>query len=79
MKKLDDLGISDNTIIVFLSDNGGMSGANFGRPDKKLDPTQLDKQYSTANLPLRGAKGWMYEGGVRIPFIVKWAGMKRKE
>lgn len=78
MKKLDDLGITDNTIIVFLSDNGGMSGANFGRPDKKLDSLTLDKQYSTANLPLRGAKGWMYEGGVRIPFIVKWSGIKSK-
>lgn len=77
MNKLKELGISDNTIIVFASDNGGMSGANYGRPDKKIDSTQLDKQYSTANLPLRGAKGWMYEGGVRIPLIVKWAGIKK--
>ncbi|HMJ70234.1 MAG TPA: sulfatase [Cyclobacteriaceae bacterium] len=77
MNKLKELGLSDNTIIIFASDNGGMSGANFGRPDKKLDSTNLDKQFSTANLPLRGAKGWMYEGGIRIALIVKWSGVKK--
>ncbi|NOT75781.1 MAG: sulfatase [Cyclobacteriaceae bacterium] len=77
MKKLKELGIAENTIIIFLSDNGGMSAANFGRPSKKVDSTQLDKFYSTSNLPLRGAKGWMYEGGLRVPMIVKWAGIKK--
>jgi arylsulfatase A-like enzyme len=77
MSKLKELGLTDNTIIIFASDNGGMSGANFGKPDKKLDSTKLDKQFSTANLPLRGAKGWMYEGGIRIPLIVKWSGVKK--
>lgn len=77
MNKLKELGLTDNTIVIFASDNGGMSGANFGRPDKKLDSTQLDKQFSTANLPLRGAKGWMYEGGIRIPMIIKWSGVKK--
>lgn len=77
MKKLKDLGIEDNTIVIFASDNGGMSAANFGRPSKKIDSTKLDKFYSTSNLPLRGAKGWNYEGGIRIPLIVKWAGVKK--
>jgi arylsulfatase A-like enzyme len=52
--RLDDLGLWDNTIIVFMSDNGGLSTSE-GHP--------------TSNLPLRAGKGWMYEGGIREPMI----------
>ncbi len=55
--KLDELGLRENTIIVFTSDNGGLSTAE-GSP--------------TSNLPLRAGKGWAYEGGVREPLIVSW-------
>ncbi len=63
MQKLADLGIEENTIVVFTSDNGGLSTSE-GAP--------------TSNLPLRGGKGWHYEGGVREPLIVRWPGVTRR-
>jgi arylsulfatase A-like enzyme len=57
--KLDDLKLSDNTVVVFTSDNGGLSTAE-GSP--------------TSNLPLRAGKGWNYEGGLRVPLIVRLPG-----
>jgi arylsulfatase A-like enzyme len=59
MKKLQELGIDDNTVILFTSDNGGLCSA---------------EGWPTANLPLRLGKGWLYEGGVRVPLIIHWPG-----
>jgi arylsulfatase A-like enzyme len=62
MARLDELGLSKNTIVIFTSDNGGLSTAE-GTP--------------TSNLPLRCGKGWPYEGGIREPLIVSWPGVTK--
>ena len=66
---LDELGIADNTIIVLSGDNGGLS--NRGAVDGKVNKRPL----ATSNLPLRTGKGWLYEGGIREAFMVKWPGV----
>jgi arylsulfatase A-like enzyme len=63
LKKLDQLGLSDNTIVVFTSDNGGLT-QRYGKHDR-----------FTENLPLRRGKGSAYEGGVRVPAIVRVPGV----
>ena len=72
LAKLEELGLEENTIVLFFSDNGGMSASNLGNPSRVIPEDKLDVAYATSNLPLRGAKGWLYEGGVREPMIVRW-------
>jgi arylsulfatase A-like enzyme len=60
---LDRLNIADRTLIVFTSDNGGLC-----TPEGPNTP-------ATSNLPLRSGKGHHYEGGVRVPLIVRWPGV----
>ena len=59
---LDELGLSRNTVVVFTSDNGGLSTLVGARPGP------------TCNLPWRAGKGWTYEGGIRVPLWIRWPG-----
>jgi len=56
LKALKEAGIEENTIVVFTSDNGGVASGD---------------AFSTSNLPLRGGKGYQWEGGIREPYFIK--------
>ncbi|HUU91294.1 MAG TPA: sulfatase-like hydrolase/transferase, partial [Phycisphaerae bacterium] len=61
---IDRLGLAEETVVIFMSDNGGLS--TLGR-----------RGYPTSNLPLRAGKGWCYEGGIREPMIIRAPGVTR--
>lgn len=60
LQAVEEAGVAEHTVVVFTSDNGGLSTSE-GSP--------------TSNLPLRGGKGWLYEGGIREPWIIRYPGV----
>ena len=64
LKEIEALKLKDKTIVIFTSDNGGLS------------TTMKRRRNPTSNMPLRAGKGWCYEGGIRVPLIVVAPGVK---
>ncbi|WP_180912239.1 sulfatase-like hydrolase/transferase, partial [Vibrio parahaemolyticus] len=65
IQHIKDRGIAENTLIVFTSDNGGLSGHT-------RQTTPRGTELNTHNYPLKSGKGSAYEGGIRVPYIVSW-------
>ena len=86
LDKLDELGLTKNTIFIFYSDNGGNTHSNkdnrgrFGNLLKNRTPWAVSyrklagMEVPTNNAPLREGKGRIYEGGQRVPLMVRWPG-----
>ena len=72
MNKLDEWNLNKETILIFMSDNGSVG--SMVREGSKLGISEDGKPMEGFNAGMRGSKGSPYEGGVRVPFFVRWPG-----
>lgn len=72
LDEIDRLGIADNTVIIFYSDNGGNMYNHLRETTKDGEKYTT---FATSNAPLRGGKASMYEGGIHVPCVIVWPGI----
>ena len=72
MNKLEEWNLSNDTILIFMSDNGSVGG--MVREDLKLGTSKDGEPMRGFNAGMKGTKGSAHEGGVRVPFFVRWPG-----
>ncbi len=65
LTRLDELQLADNTVVILTSDNGGVD----------FPTSKSGDRAPTANVPFRSGKGTLYEGGIRVPLMIRWPGL----
>ena len=79
LQKLKEIGKEENTLVIFLSDNGASAEINNQTPDIPAGPMDSYRTYdlewaNASNAPFRKFKIYTHEGGINTPFIAKWPG-----
>lgn len=74
LQKMEDWGLFENTVLIFMSDNGMAGGRGSGKPGTPLGTAPDGTKLFPYNAEMKGNKGSADEGGVRVPFFVRWDG-----
>lgn len=72
LDRLDSLGLSETTILIFMSDNGTAAGVQRAAPRRRAEAAIGAPTWTGFNAGMRGQKGSQYDGGHRVPFFIRW-------